>query len=175
MNNPDRNDVDELITRALHGELTEAERAELERRMQINPTLRETYELEAGLDHVLERLPNVPISSNFTSLVLQSVQKEQRNAQRHSDAEEPWLRFRFVRLATGLAVVTVAGVLSIHQYRKAEQQEMVRSVASFTEMAAAMSPEQKPGMVFEDFAAIERLTVPTEADLDLELLFALQK
>ena len=85
------------------------------------------------------------------------------------------MQFRLLRLATGLAVVAVAGVLSIHQYRKAEQEEMVRNVASFTEVAAAMSPEQKPGMVFQDFDAIERLTIPSEAELDLELFAALQK
>ena len=175
MNNPDRNEVNELITRALRGELTEAEHAELERRMQLDPALRETYELEAGLNHVLERLPNVPISSNFTSLVVQAVQKEQLSAQITLAPKSPWLQFRLLRLATGLAVVAVAGVLSIHQYRKAEQEKMVRNVASFTEVAAAMSPEQKPGMVFQDFDAIERLTIPSEAELDLELFAALQK
>lgn len=173
MKNPDGNEVNELITKALRGELTQAERAELDRRMELNPGLREAYGKEVGLEHLLERLPNSPVPSNFTSLVLRAVRKEDRvqpTAQKF-----PWVRFRIARLATGLAVVTVAGILSIHQYQKAEEQEMVRSVASFTEVAAAMSPEQRPGLVFQDFEAIERLTVPTEADLDLELLVALQK
>jgi anti-sigma factor RsiW len=172
MNNPDRNDVNELITRALRGQLTDVERAELDRRLQVDHTLRETYDAEAGLEHLLDRVPNIPVSSNFTSLVLQVVRQEQRH---RAGSATPWRRFRFARLATGLAVVAVAGVLSIQQYRKAERQEMVRSVASFTDMAAVMSPEQKPGLVFQDFEAIQRLTVPSESDLDLELLVALQK
>lgn len=171
MNNPGTNEND-LITRALRGQLSEAERRELDRRLQLDPALREAFELEQGLDHLLDHLPDAPLSSNFTSLVLQSVQSP---ANRRSATKTPWLRFRFARLATGLAVVTIAGVLSVHQYRKAEQEEMVRSVATFTEVASTMSPEQKPALVYKDFDAIERLAVPADAELDLELLVALQK
>jgi anti-sigma factor RsiW len=175
MNNPDRTDINDLITRALRNELTAAERAELDRQLQLDASLRERYDLEAALDRFLDHLPDAPLASNFTSRVLQAVELDKRQSARPERAKTPWFRLRLARLATGLAVVTAAGVLTIHQYRKAEQQEMARSVASFTDVAAAMSPEQRPGLVFQDFDAIERLTVPTEADLDLELLVALQK
>ena len=52
---------------------------------------------------------------------------------------------------------------------------MARSVGSFTQVASALSPEQKPGLAFEDFEAIQRYSLPSESELDLELLAALQK
>ena len=57
MKNPDGNEVNELITKALRGELTQAERAELDRRMELNPGLREAYGKEVGLEHLLEQQP----------------------------------------------------------------------------------------------------------------------
>jgi hypothetical protein len=66
-------------------------------------------------------------------------------------------------------------VLSVNHYRNNEQQEMVRNVNSFTQIASAMSPEEKPTLVFRDFDAISNLAVPADSELDLELLVALQK
>jgi len=171
MKEPGANDY-ELITRALQGKLTDSERRELERRLESDPTLREAYELEQSVDHLLERLPNVVVSSNFTSLVVQAVHAEQRQKTR---AKIPWLPFRFARLASGLAVVTVAGVLSVQHFRRSEQQEIARSIASFSQVASAMSPKEKPALVFRDFEAIQRLAAPADSELDLELLVALQK
>lgn len=182
MNNPGANDTD-LLARALRGQLTEAERREFERRLSADHALRENFEEEQSLEQLLDRLPNVPVASNFTALVLQSVRadalregrKEGALAEASSRPKWPWLRFRVARLASGLAVVTIVGVLTVNHYRNVEKEEMVQSVASFTEVASAMSPEQKPGLVFRDFEAIERLGGPAESELDLELLAALQK
>jgi anti-sigma factor RsiW len=172
MNNSSDNENNELITRALRGQLSLAEQRELERRIDSDPVLREAYEQERALEHILERLPSVPVSSNFTSLVLQSVRAEERQ---RSEVQKPWLRFRLVRLATGLAVVTIAGVLTLQQYRKTEQQDMARSVASFGEVASALNQPESPHLVFRDFETIQRFPMPADSELDLELLVALQK
>ena len=172
MNNPPTNEMDDLIIRALRGQLTEAEARDFQRRLQNNQALREAYAFEQGLEKALEHLPNVPISSNFTSLVLQKVRAEQP---RSLTEQRGWMRYRFARLATGLAAATIAGVLSIHHYRRAEQQEMMARVTGFTEVASALSSEQAPNLLLQDFEAIKRLAVPAESELDLELLVALQK
>jgi len=174
MNNPSDNEIQELLTRALRGELSPAELREFERRIESDPALRDAYEQERALEHVLERLPNVPVSTNFTSLVMQSIRAEGRQTTLVTTSK-PWFRFRLARVATGLAVVTVAGVLSIQQYRKAEQQEMARSVASFGEVASALNQPDSPHLVFRDFETIQRYPMPAESELDLELLVALQK
>ena len=172
MNKPPTNEMDDLIIRALRGQLTEAEARDFQQRLKDDQALREAYAFELKLEQALEHLPNVPLSTNFTSLVLQKVRAEQP----HLIAEQRgWLRFRFARLATGLAVATVAGVLSLHHYRRAEQQEMLARVTGFTEVASAFSSEQPPNLLLQDFEAIKRLAVPAESELDLELLVALQK
>ena len=170
MNKPESNDMDEVIARAIRGELSETERRDLEHRMEIDSELRDRFEMEQSLEQLLERLPNAPVATNFTSRVMQEVAREQRNAVAPKRA---WWRIPFVRLASGLAVVVVAGVLSVSQYRKSEEREMVRSVESFTRIASAMS--EKPALVFSDFEAIANLAVPADSELDLELLVALQK
>src|SRR5688500_774591 len=167
MNKPSDNEINELITRALRGQLSAAEQRELERRLESEPALREEYEQERALEQILERLPNVPVSTNFTARVMQSVRAGERQ---RTPARMPWFRFRFARLATGLAVVTVAGVLTLQQYRQAQRQEMVRSVASFGEVASALNQADAPHLVFRDFETIQRYPMPAESELDLELL-----
>ena len=165
------NEMNDLLAKALRGELTPSATREFERRLRSEPGLRETWFLEQSLDRALGHLPNVPVPTNFTSLVLQSVRSDQTSAK----SQKGWFRFRFPRLAAGLAVVALAGFLTLHQYRRAQHEEMARSVGSFTQVASALSPEQKPGLAFQDFEAIQRYSLPSESELDLELLAALQK
>ena len=103
---------------------------------------------------------------------MQSVRAEGRQ---RPAVQKPWLRFRLARLATGMAVVTIAGVLTLQQYRKTEQHEMARSVASFGEVASALNQPEAPHLVFRDFETIQRFPMPADSELDLELLVALQK
>lgn len=172
MNNPDRKDDNDLIAKGLRGHLTGPERADLDRRLQADDSFRESYDTERSLDHLLERLPNVPVSTNFTSLVMQAARSESKQRR---PSGLPWLRLSFSRLAAGLAVFAVAGGLTVHQYRSVQRQEMVRSLESFTEVATTMSPEQRPGLVFQDFETIQKYPIPSDNELDMELLVALQK
>jgi hypothetical protein len=87
-----------------------------------------------------------------------------------------WFRFRFARVAVGLAAVVAAGFFGLLQYREAEREQIARSVSAFTEVASAIGSEQTPPVaMFQDFEAIQKLSIPQETELDLELLFALQK
>jgi anti-sigma factor RsiW len=172
MSEPNGNEMNDLFAKALRGELSAPEMRNFERRLETEPALREAWLLEQRLDRALGRLPNVPVSTNFTSLVLQSVRSEETPAQSRTPR---WLGFRFPRLAAGLAIVGLAGFVTLHQYRRTQNEEMARSVSSFTQVASALSPEQKPGLAFQDFEAIQRYSLPSESELDLELLAALQK
>ena len=173
MNDLPDNEMNDLIKRALRGELTDAEKREFDRRLVADATFRDEFELERSLNGALEGLPNIPVPTNFTTLVLQSVRNQTAPAAR---AKSFW-RFPlpYLRLGAGLAVVAVGGLLSVNEYRKFQQQEMVRSVASFTGVASAISSEESPNLVFQDFDAIKRYSVPGDSELDLELLVALQK
>src|SRR5688572_26567963 len=172
MSEPNGNEISDLLARASRGELSAAEMRDFERRVGADPALREAWLLEQNLQRALDQLPNVPVSTNFTSLVLQSVRSEQPSTQHKPSG---WLRLRFPRLAAGLAVVGLAAFLTLHQYRKAQHEEMAQSVGSFTQVASALSPEQRPGLAFQDFEAIQRYSLPSGSELDLELLAALQK
>ena len=174
MNDLPDNEMNDLIKRALRGELTEAEKSQLDQRLAADSVFRAEFEEEQSLNQALDRLPNIPVSTNFTNLVLKSVRSETRPA--HQEEKSLW-RFPlpYLRLAAGLAVVAVGGLFSVNEYRKSQQQEMVRSVASFTGVASAIGSDEAPNLVFQDFDAIKRYSIPADSELDLELLVALQK
>lgn len=169
---PDK-EMNDLIKRALRGKLTEAEKRQFDHRLAADPAFRDLFEQEQSLDRALDRLPNIPVSTNFTTLVLQSVRSETRPA---VPTKSRWpFPLPYLRLAAGLVVVAVGGLYSVNEYRKSEQREMVRSVASFTGVASAIASEESPNLVFQDFDAIKRYSIPADSELDLELLVALQK
>jgi anti-sigma factor RsiW len=174
MKNLPDNEMNDVIRKALRGELTEREKRDFDERLTLEAALREEFEQEQSLEQLLGRLPNVPVSTNFTSLVLQSARGEAK--QRARAQKSRWrLPFPYARLAAGVAAVALAGFLSIRQHQKSEQREMVRSVTSFSEVASAIGSEESPNLVFQDFDAIQRYSIPADAELDLELLVALQK
>jgi anti-sigma factor RsiW len=174
MNNPQTNDLEDLISRALRGKLTKEEQTQFEQRLQADASLRQRFKEEQRLERLLECVPKFPVPTNFTSLVLQAVRREQRQP-----AKTPgrgWFRFTYARVTTGLAVVLAAGLLVLQQYRQAERNQMARSVSAFTEVASVISSEKTPPTaVFQDFEAIQQLSLPADAELDLELLVALQR
>src|SRR5687768_5436225 len=161
MSEPNGNEISDLLARASRGELSASEMRDFERRLEADPVLREAWLLEQHLQRALNRLPNVPVPTNFTSLVLQSVRPEQPSPQQRPSS---WLRLRFSRLAAGLAVVGLAGFLTFKQYRKGQHEEMAQSVGSFTQVASALSPEQRPGLAFQDFEAIQRYSLPSASE-----------
>lgn len=79
MNKPENIHTDELIAKAVRGELNEADRRDLEHRMKFDSELRDRFEMEQSLEQLLDRLPNAPVATNFTSRVMQEVAREQRH------------------------------------------------------------------------------------------------
>src|SRR5438105_15808113 len=56
--------------------LTDAESAELRAWVASHPEAQAEFEAEARLTDALVRLPDVPVPSNFTALVLQAVERD---------------------------------------------------------------------------------------------------
>jgi len=173
MNRPDKGD---LIAKALRDSLSEAEKNEWERLLQDDPALRDTFAEEHALDRVLERLPDVPISSNFTALTLQAAMREPRLAKRL------WpFRLSILRTTFGQAVAAFVGVCAIGlavgvRYHNSQRADMALNVSSFTKVASVIGSDKvRPEELFQNFEAIRALPTVADSDVDMELLIALQK
>lgn len=72
----------QLVETSWRRPLREDEQARLEAWLAVHPEERAEWEADSLLNQGLQRLPDAPMSSNFTSLVLQSVAPERRSASR---------------------------------------------------------------------------------------------
>lgn len=160
----------ELWERSLRGQLTPGERAQFEAWLAVRPELRVEWEEEVALCQMVRRLPNVPVSSNFTALVLQAVEREQC-------AEVPaqqaagffgWLRQHFAQMTAATAMLMLAGGLFMLQQRQAQQQAVTNQMKELAQVVPMPSIA-----VLKDYEAIRRLS-QVSAEPDMELLLALQ-
>jgi hypothetical protein len=164
-NDPIYNHLRELSWRR---KLTGAEQAELRAWLPTRPEAQADWDAEATLSAALDRLPDVPVPSNFTACVLEMVEREAAAELRQG--ERKWLFSRRLRwlpkLAFG-AVVLGAGLLSYHQYQTARFAEYAHGVAAVSDVSSVPSPE-----ILKDFDAI-RVSNPTTLP-DEQLLAALK-
>jgi anti-sigma factor RsiW len=160
MNDPVYNDLREL---SWQRNLTEAEEAQLQAWLTANPEAREEWEAEAGLNHLLEALPEAPaVSSNFTALVLQAVEREDaamaRSAQR---GRRTWWRW-LPRTAVAAAVLGLGTFSYQHQVQN-NRRVMAQSVTELSQIVVASNPA-----FMEDFDAIQWLgDLKPKADTEL--------
>lgn len=139
-------------------DLTAAEQAALRQWLAAAPDARPDWELDAALTRALQRLPDAPVASNFTARVVQAVQLEARPTGRFAWRPLRWLP----RLAFAIALAAVVGGFGLHQYRRANREQLAHSVAAFTEVRTVPSPE-----ILADFDAIYRLSPAPAADTEL--------
>ena len=140
------------------------------------PDCRAADEIEARLNRLLQRLPDAPLSSNFTARVLSQARLEAGNKAARlwiagwewfSDAV--WATGAAPRLAVAAGVVFLS-VLTVNQYRAFARAEVARSVAVVSNLAALPSVD-----VLMHFDAINRLPeIPQSREVDVELLAALK-
>jgi hypothetical protein len=119
---------------------------------------REELRLERRLTAALGRLPDAPISSNFTSRVLQAASLEEAVAGRRP-ARKRFLRW-LPRLAFTCVLVTF-GLFSWQRLELSRQAELVQSVEAISS-ASIPSPE-----ILKDFEAIRALSRTPAADEQL--------
>jgi len=153
---PNQNRFRELIWRR---KLTEAERAE----WQAQSATEADWELESRLTEELGRLPDKPVPSNFTALVLQAVEREEARP-RATIWHWGW-RVLVPRLAVGVAVLGIAG-LTYQRYEFNQRAQLARNVALLAGTQPLPSVE-----ALKNFSAIQRMSQPRA---DEELLALLQ-
>ncbi len=158
MNQPDQEKLRELNWRR---PLTDVEQAELRAALAENPEALAELELESNLTQALERLPNAPVSSNFTARVLQAVGLEtKRQARGPVPRSLAWLRHGWLP-KTAAASLVVCGVLfAAHRQTIVARARLAHEVAAVSAASAAVSNP-------EDFDAIRLLNKPASADVDL--------
>lgn len=153
---PIQDPLRELIWRR---KLTEAERTEL----RAQPAKQSDLEFESRLTEALGRLPDTPVPSNFTALVLQAVEREARRP-RPTMWQWGW-RVLVPRLAVGVAVIGIAG-LTYQRYEFNQRAQLARNVALLAGTQPLPSIE-----ALKNFNAIQRMSQPRA---DEELLALLQ-
>ena len=128
------------------------------------------WEEDLALTRHLQELPDAPLPSNFTSLVLQAVDAE-------SPALERPLRFHWSGLVhrwlARVALAAVVGLLAVGGLLKYDQTHTRKRVAldvqEFVRVSNLPGPE-----IFEHFDAIEQLQPVSYATTDEDLLAALK-
>ena len=146
--------------------LAPAEEARLQSHLAAHPAGQTDWEAEKALTQFLADLPDAPVASNFTSLVLQAVDRE-ASAPVARPGVLDWcknlLQRPMSRLAWAAAVFTMAFV-GFQQYRSWQRSEMAESVVKISTVAALPDPR-----LFQDFDAIQGLNQLASVD-DAELI-----
>jgi hypothetical protein len=148
--------------------LTPAEDARLRAWLAAHPDQSADWEAESLLNDGLSRLPDVPMPSNFTAVVLQRVELESRTTTRGRSFTQRWKERLWWRPRLGFAaLVLVVGLLSYESVQEMHRREIGRSVSVVSEVAGMPSPE-----ALKDFDAIRAL--PSAPAPDEELLRLMQ-
>jgi anti-sigma factor RsiW len=137
--------------------LTDAEQAELREWLVAHPEQPLDTEVEAALTQALAKLPDAPMPSNFTSRVLQAVEREGRATVPAGAIRSPWWRAFIPRLAIATLVVGITG-FSYWRHQAVKQEELAEAAKNL----ATIDPA-----ALEDFEAIRHLSQADEGLLAL--------
>lgn len=153
--------------------LTPEEETGLQTWLAAHPEKQAEWELEQSLTDQLRHLADAPLSSNFTSQVMQALDAElaRQESRRGRAGVRGWLQWLH-RFAPRLAPVSLALVVAItffvHHRSSDREQRIAESVAIVTGASDVPAPE-----ILQDFEAISKLP-PTIDEADEALLAALQ-
>ena len=166
MNQPGNNEqIDQQYSRlmqaAMERELTAEELAQIDGLLAQNQSELADFEV---VDHLLAKLPDVAVSSNFTARVLDEAQRQGQPARALGQAW--WKRlfspqYRSIQLASAAAVALLIGVFGYQNHLdkdRAEMAESLQAVATISEMA--------PGLLI-DFDAIDAIDQSDPIDEEL--------
>ncbi|HYG24928.1 MAG TPA: hypothetical protein VEH04_19335 [Verrucomicrobiae bacterium] len=161
------NDPEQLRELAWRRRLTPAEEAAWRASVEDGDSAAEV-DTELALTESLSRLPNAPLSSNFTARVLDAVDREGKMRARATSANSWSWRRLLPRLAFAvsgvLTLLAAASLISHHQ--QVQAREMARSLTAVSGVVSLPSPE-----VLQDFEAIRHLNANPEPDERLLALF----
>lgn len=145
--------------------LTPEEETRLQGWLAAHPDKQAEWELEQSLSEQLRHLADAPLSSNFTSQVMQALDAEMVRQEREGHGRHSWIQWLH-KFAPRLAPVSLALVVAITffvHYRgdheqQAQQARVIQSVVSAAEEMP--SPE-----ILADFDVIKKLPPSTDEDL----------
>lgn len=121
-------------------------------------------ELDARLTRALARLPDVPVPSNFSSRLMQSVELDELRQSRRRSFAWDWHKL-LPRIAVTAAVVLIAGLTLRQHEGTARRTALARNLA----MVAGAQP--MPSVeALKNFDAIQRMSQPRADDELLALL-----
>jgi anti-sigma factor RsiW len=164
-----------LIEAGWRRKLTSEEELHVQAFLVSRPDLQSDFEDDLALSQALEHLPNAPLSSNFTSQVLQMVSLEERMAERRLKLTRDWrwwINHLIPRVALGALTVSM-GALGFLQYQKHSLQERAQNAGAFNRQLE-VAARRVPAEMWGDFEAIRRLNTGVSASADDELLAALK-
>jgi negative regulator of sigma E activity len=159
----------EVLEASWRRSLTPEEEAALQLHLATHPDEQLEWDDEVALTAALRNLPNAPLSSNFTSQVLQAIDREEAAQQRTRSSVSGWgwLRRwvpRFASVAVALTILLT--VLNFYQARSRRDATSVFAAAAPI-VNALPAPE-----VLEDFDVIQQLRAAPEFN-DQELVAVL--
>ncbi|HTD66157.1 MAG TPA: hypothetical protein VK846_06455 [Candidatus Limnocylindria bacterium] len=159
---------DELIRLSMKPELSPEEEARLEKILRGEPDAHAAWDEERALSRALQSLPDVPLSNNFTSRVMQEIDLEEARDQRMRHSHGGWFRGFWPRLSWGTAAL-VLGLVGMHEYSVSKRTQLANDVALVSKDAAKLPSAE----VLQDFDAINQLRQVSMTSDD-DLLIALQ-
>lgn len=132
--------------------LTAEEKASVQSYLLIHPEAQRDWEEELALNQVLVNLADIPISSNFTARVLQTIELEELRSTRESHLWLVRLRQWLPRFAIAGLVIGLGG-LGYQRYHLHSLAEKAGSVRMVSGLAATLPDVQ----MWQDFDAIAKL------------------
>ena len=152
-----------LLQIAWRRPLSLEEQARLDAWLADHPQARAQWEAETGLNRLLAQLPDAPVPSNFTALVLQEL--DRRPAPETRPASLParfrhWFRRPAPRIAWALLLLSVASMV-YHHHRTNTRIEVARGLTVLAQVATLSDPA-----ALQDFESIQRLGQAAPGDDD---------
>jgi hypothetical protein len=170
----------ELIEQALAGRLSPEQQTRFKALLQRDETFKTLWQEELALNRALSSLPDVPLSSNFTALVVQAARRERPSGR---SWRFPWAGWSWQQASATAAIVLGLGLLGIQYHQLGKRQQMAEHLRKLSPLASVL-PSDQPGPepvnerieLLKNFDAIRTLAyVPEQNDVDVALLAALEK
>ena len=170
MNTAEFNNLREIIWQR---PLNQRELTEVTAFLSTHPELGQEWETDLALAKALRDMPDTPVASNFTSLVMQAVEQESKGQVKTKPLA--WINWGWQkwipRFAVAACVVGI-GFMGYKNHMETTRTDMAISVKEISRMAAlSAGPHTPPTRVWQDFEAIRELNT---ARPDVELLTLLQ-
>jgi|SRR6185312_8639604 len=154
-------DYKTLLEKRWRQALTADEEASVRAWLAQHPESRADWDLETQLSEALDKLPNVPVPSNFTARVLQAIEREAAAPKRPANATPWFVRVLLPRAAVAALILTFC-LVEYHNHSAADRADLVQGVKVVSGVASLPSPQ-----ILQDFDTIRQLPASTGPDAEL--------